>query len=256
MRLDVYLVQSNLAESRERAQELIRSGAVLRNGTVCRKNSADVSDTDEITLTASLKYVGRGGYKLEKALHSFSLSLEGKTVLDIGASTGGFTDCALQKGAVKVFAVDVGHDQLAPSLRSDSRVCNLEGIHVKDLPLHYEGSPDFICIDVSFLSLTKVLPLLTEYAKDADVVALVKPQFEVRHKKSVIRDPKIHREVLRSVLDHALALGYSVQGLDFSPIKGTEGNIEYLLRLRFGGSSAAIDIPGVIKSAHDNLKQG
>ncbi len=253
MRLDVYLVQSNLAESRERAQELIRSGAVFRNGQVCKKNSTDVSDTDQISVTDSLKYVGRGGYKLEKALRSFAISLSGKTVLDVGASTGGFTDCALQNGATEVYAVDVGHDQLALSLRSDSRVHNLEGIHVKDLSLHYYGTPDFICIDISFLSLEKVLPYLVEYAKNADVVALVKPQFEVRHKKSVIRDQKIHRQVLRSVMDGAMGLGYTVQGLDFSPVKGTEGNIEYLLHLRFCGTNATVDLSSVVKSAHSSL---
>lgn len=253
MRLDVYLVQSRLAESRERAQELIRSGAVLRNGQPCKKNSADISETDQISVTASLKYVGRGGYKLEKALQCFQISLSGKTVLDVGASTGGFTDCALQNGAREVYAVDVGHDQLAPSLRSDPRVHNLEGIHVKDLSLHYAGTPDFICIDISFLSLEKVLLYLVDYAKNADIVALVKPQFEVRHKKSVIRDPKIHRQVLRSVMDGAMRLGYTVQGLDFSPVKGTEGNIEYLLYLRFGGTDVAVDLPSVVNSAHSSL---
>ena len=253
MRLDVYLVQSNLAESREKAQELIRSGVVLRNGQACTKNSTDVSESDEISVTASLKYVGRGGHKLEKALECFGISLTGKTVLDIGASTGGFTDCSLQKGAKEVFAVDVGHDQLAPQLRTDPRVHNLEGIHVKDLPLHYTGTPDFICIDVSFLSLEKVLPSLVDYSVSADVVALVKPQFEVRHKKSVIRDPKIHRQVLRAVIDQANLLGYSVQGLDFSPVKGTEGNIEYLLHLRFGGSNVETDLSSVVKSAHTSL---
>ena len=253
MRLDVYLVQSNLAESREKAQELIRCGAVLRNGQPCLKNSADVSETDEISVTATLKYVGRGGHKLEKALQSFGISLTGKTVLDVGASTGGFTDCSLQRGASEVFAVDVGHGQLAPSLLSDPRVHNLEGIHVKDLALHYSGKPDFICIDVSFLSLEKVLTYLVDYAASADVVALVKPQFEVRHKKSVIRDPKIHRQVLRSVIDQANLLGYSVQGLDFSPVKGTEGNIEYLLHLRFGGVNSAVDLPSVVTTAHTSL---
>ncbi len=253
MRLDVYLVRAQLAESRERAQELICSGVVLRNGQPCKKNSADVSESDQISVTASLKYVGRGGYKLEKALRSFGISLNGKTVLDIGASTGGFTDCSLQNGAKTVYAVDVGHDQLALSLRSDPRVHNLEGIHVKDLPLHYSGTPDFICVDISFLSLEKVLPHLVEYSKNADVVALVKPQFEIRHKKSVIRDPKIHRQVLRTVLDSAAYFGYTVQGLDFSPVKGTEGNIEYLLHLRFGGTNASVDLSSVVKSAHTSL---
>lgn len=253
MRLDIFLVRTGLAETRERAQELIRSGVVLCNGQTCKKNSTDVSDADKVTVTSALKYVGRGGHKLEKALACFAVSMEGKTVLDIGASTGGFTDCALQNGAAEVFAVDVGHGQLAPSLCSDPRVHNLEGVHVKDLSLHYTGIPDFICIDISFLSLTKVLPFLIPYSPSADVVALVKPQFEVRHRKSVIRDPKIHREVLRAVLDSARSLGYVVCGLDFSPVKGTEGNIEYLLHLRAGGTDSMVDIASVVRSAHSSL---
>ena len=253
MRLDVFLVQTGRAESREKAQELIRNGSVLCNGSVCKKNSASVEDSDEISVISTLKYVGRGGHKLEKALDVFQISLEGKTVLDIGASTGGFTDCALQNGAVSVIAVDVGHDQLAESLRRDPRVTNLEGVHVRDLPSHYSGSPDFICIDVSFLSLTKVLPYLIPFSSDADIVALVKPQFEVRHKKRVIRDPKIHREVLRSVCQSAVLSGFGICGLDYSPVKGTEGNIEYLLHLRYGVPGKNPDPVPVIAAAHKLL---
>ena len=253
VRLDVYLVQHALASTRERAQELIRNGSVQVNGTVCTKNSFSVEESDEISVTSALKYVGRGGHKLEKALDVFSLTLTGKKVLDIGASTGGFTDCALQRGADNVCAVDVGHDQLAPSLRADPRVRNLEGVHVKDLAAYYTDAPDFICIDVSFLSLTKVLPYLVPYAEFADVVALVKPQFEIRHRKSVIRDPKIHQRVLRDVMESALALGYTLQGLTYSPVRGTEGNIEYLLHLRRDGSSRPIDPVSVVRSAHDAL---
>lgn len=253
MRLDLYLVSAGLSESRERAQELISGGAVTVNGRVCRKNSTAVDGTEEILLTAALKYVGRGGHKLEKALETFCVSLEDKVVLDIGASTGGFTDCALQRGAREVYAVDVGHGQLAERLCKDSRVHNLEGVHVRDLPMYYEGSPDFICIDVSFLSLTKVLPCITPYALSADVVALVKPQFEIRHRKSVIRDPKIHRSVLTDVLDSARLNGFSVKGLTFSPVRGTEGNIEYLLHLRFDGDDASLDIAAVVRAAHQAL---
>lgn len=254
MRLDVYLVRSGLSETRERAQELIRNGSVLCNGKPCKKNSTLVSEMDEVTLISSLKYVGRGGYKLEKALQAFGISLAGKTVLDVGASTGGFTDCSLQNGAKEVFAVDVGHDQLAPSLRENPHVHNLQGVHVKDLAHHYRGAPDFICVDISFLSLEKVLPHLVAFSSDADLVVLVKPQFEVRHKKSVIRDPKIHREVLRSVIRCAESLGYIVRGLDFSPVKGTEGNVEYLLHLSLSGASAEVDISSVIRAAQISLK--
>ncbi len=253
MRLDVYLVQSGKAGSRERAQELIGLGNVLLNGKTCTKNSKEISVTDTVTVTESLPFVGRGGYKLEKALDFFGITLNGKTVLDIGASTGGFTDCALQRGAKEVYAVDVGHDQLAPSLREDPRVHNLEGVHIKDLPAHYTGDADFICVDISFLSLTKVLPHLVAYSASADVVALVKPQFEIRHKKSVIRDPKVHREVLRSVLESATSLGYVFRGLTYSPVKGTEGNIEYLLHLRRAGEENLSDIPAVVRDAHSSL---
>lgn len=253
MRLDVYLVDAGLAESREKAQELIRSGKVLLNGSVCTKNSTPVPDGATVTLSGNLAYVGRGGHKLEKALDFFGLSLEGKTVLDIGASTGGFTDCALQRGAQRVYAVDVGHGQLAPSLCSDPRVVNLEGVHVKDLSLHYSGVPDFICIDVSFLSLTKVLPFLLPFSEKADVVALVKPQFEVRHKKSVIRDPSVHRAVLKTVLESVRTLGYSVCALTYSPVRGTEGNLEYLLHLRRDGTDRPVDVAAVVRESHKLL---
>lgn len=253
MRLDVFLVQNALASTRERAQELIRNGSVTVNGAVCRKNSFSVDETHSVAVTAPLKYVGRGGHKLEKALDSFGISLEGKTVLDIGASTGGFTDCALQRGAREVYAVDVGHGQLAESLCADPRVRNLEGVHVKDLAEHYGGEPDFICVDVSFLSLTKVLPCLLPFSERGDLVALVKPQFEVRHRKSVIRDRKIHQSVLRDVCEAATSLGYTVKGLTYSPVRGTEGNIEYLLHLRRDGSSSDPDLARVVRQAHDAL---
>ena len=253
MRLDVFLVSSGLASSRERAQELIGNGSVAVNGRICKKNSTAVTEEDAILISSSLKYVGRGGHKLEKALDCFQLDLANKTVLDIGASTGGFTDCALQRGASEVYAVDVGHGQLAESLQKDSRVHNLEGVHVRDLAQYYNGSPDFICIDVSFLSLTKVFPCIFPYAASADVVALVKPQFEVRHRKSVIRDPKVHRTVLSLVLDSARLCGFSVKGLTFSPVRGTEGNIEYLLHLRCDGHDSAVDPVAVVRAAHESL---
>lgn len=253
MRLDVYLVDAGLAESREKAQELIRSGKVLLNGAACTKNSTPVPGQARVELLGNLAYVGRGGHKLEKALDFFGLSLEGKTVLDIGASTGGFTDCALQRGAQRVYAVDVGHGQLAPSLCADPRVVNLEGVHVKDLSLHYSGVPDFVCIDVSFLSLTKVLPPLLPFLEKADVVALVKPQFEVRHKKSVIRDPSVHRAVLKSVLESVRSLGCSVCALTYSPVRGTEGNLEYLLHLRRDGTDFPVDVAAVVRESHKLL---
>ena len=253
MRLDVFLVSSGIASSRERAQELIGQGAVTVNGRVCRKNSFSVDGSEQIDTSASLKYVGRGGHKLEKALDTFEITMEGKTVLDIGASTGGFTDCALQRGGAEVFAVDVGHGQLAESLCRDPRVHNLEGVHVRDLSSYYDGLPDFICIDVSFLSLTKVLPYVFPYAAQADVVALVKPQFEGRHRKSVVRDPKIHRVVLLDVIESARLCGFVPKNLTFSPVRGTEGNIEYLLHLRTDGEECLPDIRTVVASAQESL---
>ncbi len=253
VRIDLYLVQMKNVESRERAQELIRSGFVTVNGVVCKKNSTSVDDSDSICITDSLKYVGRGGYKLEKALDFFKISLVGRKILDVGASTGGFTDCALQRGAISSVAVDVGHGQLSPILCSDSRVTNLEGVHIKDISLYYSQIPDFICVDVSFYSLTNVLPYLIPFAENADIIALVKPQFEVRHRKSVIRDVKVHREVLSKILSVSRELGFSVQGLTYSPIRGTEGNIEYLLYLRRHGTDIPVDISAVVRSAFNFL---
>lgn len=256
MRLDVYLVQNGFASTRERAQELIRSGAVLVNGVCCRKNSYPVPENASLSVTSDLKYVGRGGWKLEKALNSFHLTTAGKTVLDIGASTGGFTDCALQHGALFVTAVDVGHGQLAASLCSDPRVRNLEGVHVRDIGQYYHEFPDFVCVDVSFLSLTKVLPFLLPFLTEtSDLVTLVKPQFEIRHKKSVIRDPKIHRSVLHSVAEFARGCGLGILGADFSPFRGTEGNIEYLLYMKRNASDRFPDWNALVSSAHKTLKE-
>ena len=248
----MYLVSGGQASSRERAQELISAGMVLINGAVCRKNSAPVEENDRVDVIGSLAFVGRGGKKLQAALDAFSIDLTGKTVLDIGASTGGFTDCALQRGAASVYAVDVGHGQLAAELQTDPRVVDLEGVHVKDLSEYYFGTPDFICVDVSFLSLGKVLPYLIPFCgPQTDLAALIKPQFEVRHAKSVIRDPKVHRAVLRQVLGACGEQRWSVKGLIPSPIRGTEGNVEFFVHLRRDGApSSVLDIDTVVKAAY------
>ena len=238
-RLDVELVDRGLVQSRERAKVVIMEGLVYVNGQKSDKAGTPVKEDDRIEVRGeTLRYVSRGGKKLEKAMQVFPVVLEGCTCMDIGASTGGFTDCMLQNGAVKVYAVDVGYGQLAWSLRTDERVVNLERTNIRYITEEQVPQPvDFISVDVSFISLTLVLPVAHRLLKDgAQMVCLVKPQFEAGKdkvgKKGVVRDPQIHREVIRKVIDCAAELGFWVRGLDFSPIKGPEGNIEYLLFLQ------------------------
>lgn len=238
-RLDVELVDRGLVQSRERAKVVIMEGLVYVNGQKSDKAGTPVKEDDRIEVRGeTLRYVSRGGKKLEKAMQVFPVVLEGCTCMDIGASTGGFTDCMLQNGAVKVYAVDVGYGQLAWSLRTDERVVNLERTNIRYITEEQVPQPvDFISVDVSFISLTLVLPVAHRLLKDgAQMVCLVKPQFEAGKdkvgKKGVMRDPQIHREVIRKVIDCAAELGFWVRGLDFSPIKGPEGNIEYLLFLQ------------------------
>lgn len=235
MRLDRYLAETGRTSSREKAAERIRAGAVLVNGKVVSKPSADVSDADDVRILENSRYVGRGGYKLEKALSVFSLSVSGKVCLDVGASTGGFTDCMLQHGAAQVFAVDVGTGQLVSSLREDSRVVSLEKTDIRTL------SPfcvDFVSADVSFISQTYVLPSLRAFLReDGDAVVLVKPQFEVgkqRLKNGIVTDPRLQEQAIETVMRSARASGFSVLGLIPSPIFGGDGNREFLLYLKAG----------------------
>ena len=237
-RLDAELVRRGLAASRERAKEYIQSGSVLVNGSPAKKPSETVSADDDIVIVGdTLKYVGRGGLKLEEALSSFGIDLSGKTCLDIGASTGGFTDCMLQHGARKVYAVDVGHGQLAEKLRSDARIVNIEGVNVKDLTPDMISEPiDFVSADLSFISV--------RYAADAagvilqsggEAVLLIKPQFEAGRKylskTGVVRDKKAHIIVLESLCGYFQSIGFGIRGIVPSPIKGGDGNIEYLVYL-------------------------
>jgi len=267
-RLDVELVDRGLVQSRERAKVVIMEGLVYVNGQKSDKAGTPVKEDDRIEVRGeTLRYVSRGGKKLEKAMQVFSVVLEGCTCMDIGASTGGFTDCMLQNGAVKVYAVDVGYGQLAWSLRTDERVVNLERTNIRYITEEQVPQPvDFISVDVSFISLTLVLPVAHRLLKDgAQMVCLVKPQFEAGKdkvgKKGVVRDPQIHREVIRKVIDCAAELGFWVRGLDFSPIKGPEGNIEYLLFLQKPQQEALPpeetvaeeQIAGVVDSAHQSL---
>lgn len=267
-RLDVELVDRGLVQSRERAKVVIMEGLVYVNGQKSDKAGTPVKEDDRIEVRGeTLRYVSRGGKKLEKAMQVFPVVLEGCTCMDIGASTGGFTDCMLQNGAVKVYAVDVGYGQLAWSLRTDERVVNLERTNIRYITEEQVPQPvDFISVDVSFISLTLVLPVAHRLLKDgAQMVCLVKPQFEAGKdkvgKKGVVRDPQIHREVIRKVIDCAVELGFWVRGLDFSPIKGPEGNIEYLLFLQKPQQEALPpeetvaeeQIAGVVDSAHQSL---
>lgn len=239
-RLDLLLVRQGLAASREKAKALIMSGNVFVDGQ--REDKAGTFfDPDKVHIEvkgAVLKYVSRGGLKLEKAMSEFGLELEGQVCMDIGASTGGFTDCMLQNGASKVYSVDVGYGQLDWKLRSDPRVVCMEKTNFRFMtPADIEEKPDFASVDVSFISLTKILlPARALLTGRGEMVCLIKPQFEAGRekvgKKGVVREPKIHEEVIRKIIDFADHIGFDVLHLDFSPIKGPEGNIEYLLHLK------------------------
>ena len=237
-RLDVLLVSGGFAESREKAKAMIMEGIVFVNGQ--REDKAGASFPADASLEVrgqTLKYVSRGGLKLEKAMSRFGLSLSGRVCMDVGASTGGFTDCMLQNGAEKVFSVDVGRGQLAWKLRMDPRVVCMEKTNIRYLlPEQIEEKPEFASIDVAFISLTKVLlPVKNLLAPGGQVAALIKPQFEAGRekvgKKGVVREKSTHLEVIEKVLSYAVSLGLDVLHLEFSPIKGPEGNIEYLAHL-------------------------
>lgn len=238
-RLDVLLVNRNLAETREKAKAIIMSGSVFVDGQREDKAGSSFADTVHIEVKGNpLKYVSRGGLKLEKAIECYELSLDGRICMDIGSSTGGFTDCMLQNGASLVYAVDVGTNQLAWKLRQDQRVVSMEKTNIRYLtPDQINHKIDFASIDVSFISLTKVLPAAKELLKDnGEIVSLIKPQFEAGRdkvgKKGVVRDIKVHEEVIELLVSFAASIGFDCLALDYSPIKGPEGNIEYLLYMR------------------------
>ena len=237
-RLDVLLVKRNLAESREKAKAYIMAGNVFVGGIREDKAGTNVPENAEIELRGlAMKYVSRGGFKLEKAVDSFGVELSGAVCMDVGSSTGGFTDCMLQNGAVKVYAIDVGTNQLAWKLRTDERVISMEKTNIRHVTPEQIGEPvDFVSIDVAFISLTKVLGPVQRLMKEgARMVCLIKPQFEAGRekvgKKGVVRERETHMEVIESVVRFADRLGFYFHGLEFSPIRGPEGNIEYLLYL-------------------------
>ncbi|SMB94915.1 23S rRNA (cytidine1920-2'-O)/16S rRNA (cytidine1409-2'-O)-methyltransferase [Desulfonispora thiosulfatigenes DSM 11270] len=261
LRLDVAIVNRGLAKSREKAKALIMAGKVLVNEQKIDKSGTNIkSDAVIRILGTDNPFVSRGGLKLKKAMESFSLDLEGVVMADIGASTGGFTDCSLQKGAIKVYAVDVGYGQLDWKLRTDPRVINMERTNARYLTPEILGEKvDFVSIDVSFISLDKILPAVNEILKDTgEVIALIKPQFEAGKdrigKKGVVRDPEIHIDVIKNIFELAKELNFGIKGLTYSPVKGPEGNIEYLLWLNKKDELAEIVIEDVVKEAHKNLK--
>jgi 23S rRNA (cytidine1920-2'-O)/16S rRNA (cytidine1409-2'-O)-methyltransferase len=264
-RLDVLLVNRNLAESREKAKAIIMSGIVYVDGQKEDKAGTMFEDTVSVEVRGhTLAYVSRGGLKLEKAMTHFGVTLNGKICMDVGASTGGFTDCMLQNGAVKVYSVDVGHGQLAWKLRNDERVVCMEKTNIRYVTP--EDIPDriqFASIDVSFISLTKVLgPVKELLTEDGQIVCLIKPQFEAGRekvgKKGVVREKSTHLEVIESVIDFAKSIGFGILNLEFSPIKGPEGNIEYLLYLQNHPELAdekgvEIDPKTIVEEAHNTL---
>ena len=263
-RLDILLVNRGLAQSREKAKAIIMSGNVYVNGQKEDKAGSNFNEDAVIEVRGStLKYVSRGGLKLEKAMENFDVVLEGKTCMDVGSSTGGFTDCMLQNGAVKVYAVDVGHGQLAWKLRNDERVVCMEKTNIRYVtPQDIEDRIDFSSIDVSFISLTKVLgPVKELLTDDGQMVCLIKPQFEAGREKvgkhGVVREPEVHLEVIEMVINYAISIGFEVLNLEFSPVKGPEGNIEYLLHLQRHTEGTYENVPfeakDVVDKAHDTL---
>ncbi len=264
-RLDVLLVKRGLAESREKAKAVIMSGNVFVEGQ--REDKAGTSFPETVSIEVKghvLPYVSRGGLKLEKAMRRFDVSVEGKICTDVGSSTGGFTDCMLQNGASKVYAIDVGRGQLAWKLRQDTRVVCMEKTNIRYVTPEDLGEPvDFSSIDVSFISLTKVLLPVRNYLRNqGQIVALIKPQFEAGRekvgKKGVVRERSTHVEVIEMVKAYALSIGFDVLNLEYSPIRGPEGNIEYLIHLEKSGRETGelkwtADVRQTVESAFAEL---
>ncbi|GIN60594.1 TlyA family rRNA (cytidine-2'-O)-methyltransferase [Robertmurraya siralis] len=268
-RIDVLLVERGLVETREKAKRAIMAGLVYSNEERLDKPGEKISIESPLTVKGNvLPYVSRGGLKLEKALKEFDLNIEGKVLLDIGASTGGFTDCALQNGAKMSYALDVGYNQLAWKLRQDERVIVMERTNFRYVtPADLSAElPNFASIDVSFISLKLIFPVLKALlVPGSDIVALIKPQFEAGRdqvgKKGIVRDPKVHEEVLEKMIDFVLKEGFDVKNLSFSPITGGDGNIEFLLHLQWNGSKVMgeknlLYFPSdIVRSAHEQLKK-
>lgn len=263
IRLDQYLVQNGLIQSRERAKAMIMAGVVFVNEQKIDKAGEMIAPDAKVEVRGKdIAYVSRGGLKLEKAMKTFPLTPRDKVCMDIGASTGGFTDCMLQNGASKVYAVDVGYGQLAWSLRTDERVINMERTNIRSVTLETLGEAiAFFSVDVSFISLYHIFPVAQAITMDnVTGVCLVKPQFEAGREKvgknGVVRDPATHKEVLVKAIGFAVNNGFSVKGLDFSPVKGPEGNIEYLMFVEKAAEPVALneeDVADVVGRSHDLL---
>ncbi|MCM2588898.1 TlyA family RNA methyltransferase [Rossellomorea marisflavi] len=266
-RLDILLVEQGLFETREKAKRAVMAGLVYSNEMRLEKPGEKISEDSPLTVKGKvMPYVSRGGLKLEKALKEFDITTENKVLLDIGASTGGFTDCALQNGAKMSYALDVGYNQLAWKLRKDERVVVMERTNFRYVkPEDLEGEmPDLASIDVSFISLSLILPVLkTLLVQGGDCIALIKPQFEAGRdqvgKKGIVRDPSVHKAVIQKIIDLSLNEGYDIEGLSYSPITGGDGNIEFLIHLKWQGreegvSHLTVTPEDVIKEAHTQFK--
>ena len=261
-RLDMMLVERALAPSREKAKAYIMAGQVYVDGQKEDKAGSMFTETVKVEVRGNtLPYVSRGGLKLEKAMNEFDVSLEGKVCMDVGASTGGFTDCMLQNGGVKVYSIDVGYGQLDWKLRNDPRVVCMEKTNIRYVvPEDIQEKPAFSSIDVSFISLTKVLgPVRNLLTEDGEIVCLIKPQFEAGRekvgKKGVVRDPAVHLEVLEHFLEHAAEADFGVKDITFSPIRGPEGNIEYLGYLQAGAETTwSGDLTALVEQSHQTLE--
>lgn len=263
MRIDLYLAENGFAKSREQAKELIRSGQIFVGDTAVAKPAYDYAgDGADITVKGGgLKYVGRGGLKLEKAVSEFGIRLADRVCIDIGASTGGFTDCMLKNGAALVYAVDVGHGQLDGGLAEDSRVVNMEGRNIREMGSDsFPQAADFISADVSFVSLKLIIPKIAELLPtDGEAAVLIKPQFEAGRqaigKNGVVKDRKAHVSVLEDIAAFCFSAGVPVQKLVYSPITGGSGNIEYLAYLKKGGEYRGFDCKKIVSEAFAELKQ-
>lgn len=264
-RIDYILVNKGYFESRQKAKYAIENKCVFVNDVLVEKCSKVFSDDCKIEIKGEiLPFVSRGGLKLDKAIKVFDISLNDKICMDIGASTGGFTDCMLQNGANKVFAVDVGHEQLEDKLKKDARVINLEGTNIKDIEVEKFEKVDFITIDVSFISLVNVLDKAYDLLKDnAEIVVLIKPQFEAGkeyiNKNGVVKDSKVHCRVIEKIVLFANSLGFSVKKIDYSPIKGPAGNIEYIMYMQKKSEKIDLynmrkEINELVQKSHKELK--
>ncbi|WP_181350054.1 TlyA family RNA methyltransferase [Thalassobacillus sp. CUG 92003] len=267
IRLDLLLVEKGLIDTREKAKRMIMAGMVFSEEQRLDKPGQKVDESIPVKIKGKvMPYVSRGGMKLEKALKTFPISVEGKIMIDIGASTGGFTDCALQHGAKASYAIDVGYNQLDWKLRNDERVhvmerTNFRYVTQEDLTM---GSPTFATIDVSFISLTLILPVLAQLLNhDSSVIALIKPQFEAGRnqvgKKGIVREAAIHREVIEKIVNAAGSLGYTLEGLTYSPITGGDGNIEFLAYFHWDGAKEGhriddVELNTVVSEAHEAFK--